>query len=170
MKEVALGLIDVQAGFMPAEEGDRLHRNGFGELPISHGQDIVPTLNELVAAYAFRGAHVFTTQDWHPYETAHFSDTPDYQTTWPRHCVAGTEGADVHPGLLLPHNYERFTKGFVHLQRSEEDTSYSGYYATNALDETLPDWLEKKQIKAVHLGGLALDYCVGQTALDIRES
>lgn len=165
----ALGIIDAQRGFMPADEGARLHRNGFGELPITDGEQVVAPLNRLMATYALRGMDVFTTQDWHPHETAHFSDEPNFSTTWPRHCVMGTPGAELHPELEVPAQHVRFTKGSVHLERGEDDTSYSGYHGINTAGHTLGEWLYQRGVRAVALGGLALDYCVGATAIDLRE-
>ncbi|MDB5184991.1 MAG: isochorismatase hydrolase, nicotinamidase/pyrazinamidase [Candidatus Saccharibacteria bacterium] len=170
MNQTAIGLIDVQRGFMPAEEGQRLETHGFGELPVPEGEQVIPALNRLVGAYAAAGAGVFTTQDWHPHVTAHFSDQPNFTTTWPKHCVDGTPGAELHPGLVLPGRHIRFIKGFEPLERGEDDLSYSGYYAEDpTTGHSLPDWLTARDIKTVILGGLALDYCVGETALDLRQ-
>jgi nicotinamidase-related amidase len=70
MKTYAFGLIDAQRGFMPAEEGERLGLPGFGELGVPRGEEIVANANALLSACVIR----FTTQDWHPRETAHFAD------------------------------------------------------------------------------------------------
>ncbi len=168
MKGSALGIIDAQRGFMPAAEGERLGVAGFGELPVAGGEAIVPEINRLLAAYAIRGYMTFTTQDWHPKETAHFSTEPNFTTTWPVHCVGGTPGATLHPDIVLPTSTERFWKGREVLARGEDDLSYSGYYGANDDGESLGDSLRKRGITQVVLGGLALDYCVGQTALDLR--
>ncbi|HVX23879.1 MAG TPA: isochorismatase family protein [Candidatus Saccharimonadales bacterium] len=167
----ALGIIDAQRGFMPATE-EFTPNYGFGELPVANGHEIVPILNRLIAACALAGHRVFTTQDWHPHRTAHFAAedaAPNFVTTWPVHCVDGTLGAELHPDLQLPGSRERFIKGFDALERGEDDTSYSGYYAVDpVLGHSLPELLEKHHVTEVLLGGLALDYCVGKTALDLR--
>lgn len=169
MSEKAVGIIDAQRGFMPLEEGTHLHRDGFGELPVTDGESIVPVVNRLLGVYATLGYDLFTTQDWHPYDTAHFSETPNFTTTWPRHCVDGQPGAELHPNIITPPQTERFTKGSEVLEHGEDDLSYSGYYAEDpTTGGTLPEWLKNRGIKEVLLGGLALDYCVGRTALDLR--
>lgn len=169
-QQKALGIIDAQRGFMPAAEGQRLQQPGFGELPVENGQDIVLPVNRLLNAYAENHLQTFTTQDWHPSKTAHFAEEPNFTTTWPKHCVAGTDGAKLHPELELPEFNIRFVKGFEALLRGEDDTSYSGFYAqAENIDQTaLPHFLQGRGIKEVVLGGLALDYCVGKTALDLR--
>lgn len=166
MTNIALGIIDAQRGFMPAEEGERLNQPGFGELPVRDGERIIPHLNALV----MQVEQVFTTQDFHPENTAHFGDEPNFETTWPVHCVGGTPGAELHPELELA-GAERFYKGAEVLERGEDDTSYSGFNARRFTDEKpLPEWLRDNKITEVVLGGLALDYCVRATALDLRNN
>ncbi len=158
----AVGIIEATRSFMPKEEGDRLGLEGFGELPAPHGEQIVEPVNRLLGAYALNGHGVFTTQDWHPENTAHHDQ-------WGRHGVANTPGAEIHPEIVLPPNWVRFIKGMEVLKPGEEDLSYSGYYAeAPALGLTLPEWLRKTNVTEVTLGGLVLDVCVGLTAIDIR--
>lgn len=169
MSTNAFGIIDAQRGFMQAEEGLRLGADGFGELAVADGQAIVPHLNRLMSAFVERGYATFTTQDWHPNETAHFSQNPDFVNDWPVHCVANTPGAELHPGIKLSEHTKAFFKGQVKLARGEDDVSYSGYNATTTGYEPLQDWLRWRGVKKLYLGGLALDYCVGKTAIDFRK-
>jgi nicotinamidase/pyrazinamidase len=170
--ELALGIIDAQCGFMPLEEGGRIGRPGFGELPVPEGEQIIPSVNALIKAFRQENLFTFTTQDWHPADTAHFSDEPNFTTTWPVHCVGNTPGSEIHIGIETPAGsprYKRFLKGMEKLKRDEEDTSYSGYNATDpTTKETLPHWLFRQDVGRVVLTGLALDYCVRVTALDLR--
>lgn len=166
----ALGIIDAQRGFMAELEGAKLNYKGFGELAVPNGEYIVPAVNGLLAAFAARGLVTFTTQDWHPHNTAHFSDNPNFINTWPRHCVAETDGAKLHPYINLPAGTNRFYKGFTPLKDATEDLSYSGFYAADKTRLTsLPESLSKESIDTLYLGGLALDYCVGKTALDFKQ-
>lgn len=168
MKETVFGIIDAQRGFMPAIEGEKVDRAGFGELPVIDGQKIIPVVKRLL--YAAGQQNTFSTQDWHPEHTAHFSENPDFATNWPVHCVGGTKGAEMHPELesALGPSVTRFYKGQECLEDGKDDLSYSGYYGENDKGLTLPEWLIERKAEVVVLGGLALDYCVGKTALDLR--
>ena len=168
MPNNAIGIIDAQRGFMPADEGIRLGVAGFGELPIAGGEQIVATVNQLLAVGHARGGTLFTTQDWHPAQTAHFSATPNFTTTWPVHCVADTAGAELHPHIVLPAETHRFRKGAEVLQNGADDTSYSAWYAS-AAGMSLPDFLRMRGVETIYLAGLAFDYCVGRTALDLAQ-
>lgn len=169
----ALVIIDAQRGFMPAEEGERLGVAGFGELPIQYGEDVVAPINRLLRAAQLFGIPTATTQDWHPAQTAHFADpgtAPNFLTNWPSHCVADTPGAELHPEIAVLPDTVRFTKGTEPLTRGEDDLSYSGYYATDPeTGLSLPNWLKSKNVTRVILTGLALDYCLSKTGLDIRQ-
>ncbi len=176
--QIALGIIDAQRGFMPALEGERLGVPGFGELPVTDGELIVPNLNNLTHAFRSHMAPIATTQDWHPEETAHFATEPNFVNTWPKHCRADTPGAELHPELyvahinsLLPH----FKKGMEAALTPDDDTSYTGVLAYDLkTKETFPQWLESHKVTTVVLGGLALGdgkenpLCVDSTAIDLR--
>lgn len=164
--QTAVGIIDVQRGFMPVDADNTLGVPGFGELPITDGDHVVTPVNELVR---MSDANiVFTTQDWHPQNTAHFSENPNFSTAWPVHCVGETPGAELHPEVSLPPQTVAFKKGAETLLRGEDDTSYSGFNSVSFENEqlTLPELLKKRNITRLVLGGLALDYCVKATALD----
>ncbi len=167
MAQPVFGLIDVQCGFMPREEGIRLGMPGFGELPVAEGAVILPLVNHLIASAAAHGLAVFTSQDWHPRASAHFAETPSYSTTWPVHCVAGSAGAALHPDLVIPAGTTAFVKGMEVLLDGADDTSYSAWNGATHAGQSLASYLAAQQAETVFLAGLALDYCVAHTALDI---
>ncbi len=85
--ETALVVADVQNDFAdPA-----------GSLAVAGAASIFPLLNAEIAAAVAAGSLVAYTQDWHPPVTAHFAKDGG---TWPVHCVGGTWGAQLHPGLV----------------------------------------------------------------------
>ena len=169
----AIIAVDMQKGFMPAREGLRLHSpDGFGELAVADADQLVAPLSKFLGWAALNSFDTITTQDWHPYETAHFAPEgtePDYRTTWPRHCVDGTAGAELHPDLVLPKNTIRFIKGTEALEHGEDDLSYSAYYAFDpTTDQTLPEHFKRRGIAEVAITGVAGDYCAGKSAYDFK--
>jgi len=167
MAQLVFGVIDVQCGFMPAAEGLRLGMPGFGELSVAEGAVILPLVNQLAASAAAHGLGVFTSQDWHPRASAHFADIPNYTTTWPVHCVAGSAGAALHPDLVVPAGTTAFVKGMEVLLDGADDTSYSAWNGSTHAGQSLELYLAAYQVQTVYLAGLAFDYCVAHTALDI---
>ncbi|MDB5187312.1 MAG: isochorismatase hydrolase, nicotinamidase/pyrazinamidase [Candidatus Saccharibacteria bacterium] len=172
----ALIIVDVQRGFMPATEGERLHAEGFGELGVNGGELIVDKINQLSERFADRTYPIATTQDYHPAQTAHFSQEPNYINTWPVHCVGGTPGAELHPGLRVVNDIdaEHFIKGDTTCTSPEEDTSYTGALAYQpTTGTTLPQWLREQEVTDIYVTGLALGdggdnkLCVDSTAADL---
>src|SRR5690606_20243179 len=79
---------------------------------------------------------------------------------WPTHAVAGTPGAEFRSTLRLPPDAEIVSKG------TERDRDcYSAFR-----DSGLAERLRSAGVRRVWIGGLALDVCVRETALDaLRE-
>ncbi len=148
----ALLVVDVQNDFAdPA-----------GGLSVAGGDAIIPSINREIETAVNIGATVAFTQDWHPESTPHFAKDGGI---WPVHCVAGTWGALLHPGLMVPGDAPRIRKGV-----NGED-GYSGFTMRDPVSgETVPTALEailrERGIERVVVVGLATDYCVRATALD----
>jgi nicotinamidase/pyrazinamidase len=146
----ALIVVDVQNDFC---EG--------GSLAVAGGAGVARRITELLADPARRADydHVVATLDFHVDPGAHFSETPDYQTTWPRHCVVGTAGVDFHPEFDPAAIEAVFTKG-------EHSAAYSGFEGADESGASLTDWLRQRDVDAVDVVGIATDYCVKATAAD----
>ena len=145
-KQKALIIVDVQNDFCPG-----------GSLAVTHGDEVVAPLNELIKQFLDRGEPVFKTRDWHPAKTKHFKA---YGGVWPVHCVQGTLGAEFHPDLIDDPRITIISKGI-----DESADGYSGFDGTN-----LGQLLRQQNVAEVWVGGLATDYCVKHTVLDaLRE-
>jgi nicotinamidase/pyrazinamidase len=108
---------------------------------------------------------VVATKDWHidPGEP-HWSDNPDFVDAWPRHCEAGTAGAEFHPRLADHVNPDEvFDEVFL---KGQYAASYSGFEGHTEQGTSLADWLRSKNIAAVDCVGIATRGCVKATAED----
>jgi len=177
----ALIIVDVQNDFC---EG--------GSLPVSGGAELAGTISEYVDAHHGQFDHIVATQDWHIEPGPHFSAEPDFLESWPRHCVAGTRGAELHPDLDPEYIQAYFRKG-------QFTAAYSGFEGVLAPDDAVPtgdrtpgamplsgtgepgdagaaaadedpigldDWLQSHDVEEVVVVGIATDHCVKATALD----
>jgi nicotinamidase/pyrazinamidase len=147
----ALIIVDVQNDF---SEG--------GSLAVVGAAAVARRISEFLASKPDYG-HIVATKDFHIDPGEHFSESPDYTVSWPRHCVAGTSGADFHPELDTTAVEAVFTKG-------NYEAAYSGFEGTDAEGTSLADWLRQRGVDAVDIAGVATDYCVRATAADAADA
>ncbi|SFZ85001.1 nicotinamidase/pyrazinamidase [Devosia enhydra] len=161
-KSDVLVIVDMQHDFLPR-----------GALAVADGDAIIPGIRAL----AERFDHLVLTQDWHPPGHLSFASSHagraafsvidlDYgpQVLWPDHCVQGTQGAEIHPAMRLDAAELIIRKGY----RVGID-SYSAFLEADRRTPTgLAGYLRERGLSRVYLCGLALDFCVGWSALDAR--
>ncbi|MFI1866785.1 nicotinamidase [Streptomyces jumonjinensis] len=153
----ALIVVDVQNDFC---EG--------GSLAVPGGAEIAAAITDLIGQSAPSGyRHVVATRDCHIDPGDHFSDTPDYETSWPRHCVAGTEGVGFHPNFA-----PAVASGAIDavFDKGAYAAAYSGFEGSDENGKSMAGWLREHGITEVDVVGVATDHCVRATALDaVRE-
>jgi nicotinamidase/pyrazinamidase len=138
----ALIVVDVQNDFCPG-----------GALAVPKGDEVIGPLNALAREAPF----VVATRDWHPRAHRSFAAGGG---PWPEHCVQGTPGAELHAGID-----RSVVDAVVDKGQAPDTDGYSGFEQTE-----LERLLREHHVKEVHIGGLALDYCVRATALDARNA
>jgi nicotinamidase/pyrazinamidase len=133
-----------------------------GSLAVPGGAAAAAAISRRLAEGGFEIA--VATRDHHIEPGAHFSAHPDFARSWPAHCVAGTEGAALHPALDTTAIAAIFDKG-------EFAAAYSGFEALGSAGSPvagvgLATYLRAQGISAVEVVGIATDHCVRATALD----
>ncbi|MFF8955779.1 isochorismatase family protein [Streptomyces sp. NPDC014894] len=149
----ALIVVDVQNDFC---EG--------GSLAVAGGAEVAAAVTELIGQAVPAGyRHVIATRDHHIDPGDHFSDTPDYENSWPRHCVAGTEGVGFHPNFA-----PAVASGAIDavFDKGAYEAAYSGFEGFDENGMTLAAWLREHGVTEVDVVGIATDHCVRATALD----
>ncbi|KFF59100.1 amidase [Cryobacterium sp. MLB-32] len=152
----ALFIIDVQNDFT---EG--------GALAVVGGAAVAAGISALLAAHPQSHRHIFASRDWHTADSANgghiaLAEAPDFVTTWPVHCVAGTPGAEYHPDLVLPDRA-------VHIYKGQGEPGYSIFEGRNGEGDTLGATLALRGVTDVDIVGIATDHCVRASALDALE-
>ncbi|MDZ7822824.1 MAG: isochorismatase family protein, partial [Ahrensia sp.] len=85
---------------------------------------------------------------------------PDFVTTWPVHCVAGTVGAEYHPDYATGSVDVHVHKGGAGNRRT--GSSGGGHRGRTPLAEVLA----ANEVTDIDVVGLATDYCVLASAKD----
>ncbi|MBA4246673.1 MAG: nicotinamidase [Microbacterium sp.] len=149
----ALVIIDVQNDFT---EG--------GALGVEGGAAVAAAITEHLREHPDDYAVVIASRDWHDADNdngGHFASAgePDFVSTWPRHCMAGTEGAEYHPAIdtgLID----------IHVRKGQGVPAYSIFEGTTDDGRGIVAALDELEITDVDVVGIATDYCVRASALD----
>ncbi|MAM34225.1 MAG: nicotinamidase [Micavibrio sp.] len=167
-----------------------------GGLAVSGGHQIMPKLNELrsksTKGYWTQDWHPIghssfaSTHGREPFTkvwlengqiVADYDDNAEapknavLQILWPDHGIQGTEEAALHPILHVPSDDMILRKG-----NNPNIDSYSCVFENDKKTQprfengmTLPEQLREDGITTVVMGGLALDVCVRDGALDLKK-
>ncbi|KZE93620.1 hypothetical protein AVP42_01627 [Agromyces sp. NDB4Y10] len=152
----ALFIIDVQNDFT---EG--------GALGVEGGAAVAAGITEYLAEHRDDYAVVVASRDWHDPDNdngGHFATdaAPDFVTTWPQHCMAGTPGAEYHPALDA-------SQVDVHIRKGQGVPAYSIFEGTDDAGASITEVLTRHGVTDVDVVGIATDYCVRASALDALE-
>ncbi|MFC8590887.1 isochorismatase family protein [Streptomyces atroolivaceus] len=148
----ALIVVDVQNDFC---EG--------GSLAVAGGADVAAAITDLIGEAQPGYSHVVATRDHHIDPGDHFSAAPDFEHSWPPHCVAGTEGVGFHPNFA-----PAVASGAIDtvFDKGAYAAAYSGFEGVDENGTGLATWLRERSVTAVDVVGIATDHCVRATALD----
>ena len=153
--------------------------DGVGDLalPMEEADRIIPRVERLMMSKRF--ALQVATQDWHPpghvsFASSHPGCEPydkvelygRRETVWPDHCVPGTPGAELYPGL--PWDRVLLT---VRCGSDPDFDCYSAFRSNPDVDGRrmptgLAGFLKERWITDLYVCGIARDYCVRWTAMD----
>jgi len=149
----ALVIVDVQNDFT---EG--------GALGVQGGAAVAAAITEHLREHPDDYDVVIASRDWHDADNdngGHFAleGDPDFVTTWPPHCMAGTDGAEYHPDIdtgLID----------IHVRKGQGVPAYSIFEGTTDDGRRLVTALDELGVTDVDVVGIATDYCVLASARD----
>ncbi len=171
--------VDLQKTFCPG-----------GGLPVEGGHEIMETNNQLREKTELG----YWTQDWHPEGHSSFASTHGLepftvvdmldgeivpegtegaikQMLWPDHGVQGWEETELHPALRVPEGDLIVRKG-----DNPKIDSYSCVWENDKKTrprfengKSLPEQAREDGVDTFIIGGLALDVCVADGAIDLKK-
>ena len=135
----ALLIIDLQRDFV--DPGGALYFEG--------AESVADYIINLVEQYKRNSLPIITTQDWHDENDREF-------LAWPKHCVAGTEGARLTEKLETAlSNYEK--------HYSVKKTRFSAFYKTN-----FEKLIKELNIDEFEVVGVVTNICVMFTVEELK--
>ena len=129
--KTALIIVDMQKDFAYPD----------GKLYVPGSEKIIPSIKKLLDRARANGVRVVYTQDWHP------ENSPEFKI-WPKHCVAGSRGAEIVDELEPKPNELIIRK-----------ETYDAFYKTE-----LERHLKEASIENVIVTGVVANICVLHTA------
>lgn len=157
--------VDAQKGFTPLCPD---------ELPVAGGDEIVPALNEMARRAQLRVG----SKDAHSPRAAWVVDNAaqmlqplalaNADLTWVSHCVPGTAGFELLDGLPAPVDYDFFVWKGIEPDMHPYGACYHDLAERRSTG--VIEFLRQSGVDLVLVGGLALDYCVSTTALQLRRA
>jgi nicotinamidase/pyrazinamidase len=160
--------VDCQKGFTPLCPK---------ELVVPEGDQIVNELNDQAKKAAYR----IGSKDAHPSNAKWRTYLPNQIGTnipdnteknidlfWPMHCESGTEGMELLDGLPKPEEYNYFVwKG---IEKNLHPYGAIFHDLQNKLSTGIIEFLKVNNVKTVICGGLAIEYCLGLTAFQLKNA
>ncbi|MBN1358970.1 MAG: isochorismatase family protein [Sedimentisphaerales bacterium] len=153
--------VDTQYDFMMSD----------GKLYVKGAERIIPVINRLRATALDNGCSIVASMDWHSADNPEISDEPDFQTTFPPHCMAGSPGArrigflgklpihEIDPEPRDPDELADLVRhGQFHIALHKGSLDVFSNPNTVRLIESMPSRPER-----IVLFGVALDFCVKLT-------
>ena len=157
--------VDAQNGFTA---------NAPQELPVPGGHLIAPALNTMAQRAMLR----LGSKDAHPANAAWVVAEAaqmlqplalaNADLTWVSHCVPGTPGFELLDGLPAPLDYDYFVWKGVEPDLHPYGACYHDLAEKRSTG--VIEFLRQNGVDLVLVGGLALDYCVRTTALQLRRA
>ena len=154
--------VDAQQGFTPLCPT---------ELPVPYGNEIVSSLNAQAKLARLR----IGSKDAHCREALHNATAtkpqyspvgaPNTDIHWNAHCIMGTQGAELLPGL--PHwlEYDYFVFKGIEPDAHPYGACYHDLGDHRSTGQI--EYLRQNKIDCVLVGGLATDFCVKTTVLQL---
>jgi len=144
------------------------------ELPVPEGDEIVAELNAQ-AHYArwrigSKDAHsphaIWVANDKYPQLSSITGDNVDVR--WKKHAIPGTKGFELLTGLPHVTDYDFFIWKGVELDMHPYGACYHDF--AEQLSTGVIEFLKQHNISTIIVGGLATEYCVKNTVLQLLKA
>jgi len=140
-----------------------------GRLYVPGSEEIIPTVGELTTFAHARGIPIVASADNHEETDAEISDTPDWSTTFPPHCMRGTPGqrkipetALADPLVIEPELQD--PGALAHrLLAHRGDVLFHKRTLDVFSNANVPTLLRALEPEAIAIYGVATDFCVKYT-------
>lgn len=164
-EETASHYVDPQKGFTPLCPD---------ELPVLDGDKIVPALLEQLKHSKIktcskdahnRKAIWVANEDQKQFDLV---EGENVDICWNAHCIVGEKGFDLLDGIPKVTEYDFFIWKGVEPHMHPYSSCY--HDLTKTISTGLIEYYKQNEIKNIIVSGLALDFCIKETCIDLKEA
>lgn len=143
-----------------------------GSLPVNGAKDAMDNLVTYLKKNCKTYSRIYITKDYHPETHCSFKENGG---EWPKHCVQGTEGANIYPPLHNVLSNRAFTQiaAFCGKGLNKDCEQYSVFALdennniTNSAGRIIYDEIKDLKNLEIDVCGIAGDVCVLNTLKDL---
>lgn len=142
-----------------------------GKLYVKGAENIEPNLERITRLAREKEIFIVNTADWHNELTKEISDTPDFVSTFPPHCMQGTKGAQFVPatapkGFAIGWDFRQlgaklFDTPDITIYKDDFDVFKGNPHTDEILNVIAPD--------RVIVYGVATNVCVDKAVTGLRK-
>lgn len=133
-----------------------------GSLPVPGGREAMSELATYLREHPERYSLIVLTADMHPADHCSFDVNGG---SWPVHCVAGSQGAEIMPEIAEA--AAEYDAPDILIGKGERaDTEEYSVFTSRRNSEQIVQLVRKYGIEEIEVAGLAGDYCVLATLAD----
>lgn len=145
----------------------------YGKLYVSGAELLKPVWEEITAFAKEKNIKVINTADFHYKDSAELSDTPDFVSTFPEHCMENTQGAEfvkeTAPDNPVVYNWNKdysslnevFTHRNIVIRKDAFDVFSGNPYTDKIVEMLLP--------KTVVVYGVTTNVCVNDAVVGLTK-
>lgn len=147
-----------------------------GKLYVQGAEEIRPVLKQITDFAKSEGIRVVNTCDYHHINSEELSSLPDYVTSFPQHCLAGTSGADFisetlpESPLLIDWDHEMA----IFAEFDDPDRFRNIVIRKDAFDVFAGNLHAEKVVQILHpdqvfVYGVSTNVCVDKAVIGLKE-
>lgn len=135
-----------------------------GKLGIKGAKEIEGNLAAITNYARENNFKIINTGDWHSKDSEEFSNSPDFITTFPEHCVSGSSGAEfieaTRPREAYVVDWSAGSYDGRQLERADEVILYKDEFDVFSGNKYAGDILKKINPESAVVYGVATNVCV----------
>ena len=137
-----------------------------GSLMVEGAKDAMNNLSTFIRNESDEYELIVCTIDWHPTNHSSFKE---FGGEWNRHCVICSDGACIDDDVLTSIKDKAINKFHILTKGTDHNVEEYSVMKNQSSNDHLKFLVGEYEIEEIDCCGIALDYCVKNTIIDLRK-